>query len=122
MSIVVVEVYVEYLKLYVCIHLEIMIIHDIHSFRYRNLINEWTHTIVLCINEQPTRIGGHSRDVPGRPEGGLGTVGGQLAHSPTAALSSSLEFGVNAVATYCRGHAVEIKVKVTVRVRARGLF
>ena len=81
------------------------------------------HTIVLCISEQPIRIGSHSQDVPGRPEGDLGTVGGQLAaHSPTAALSSSLEFGVNAVTTYYRGHAVGIKVKVTVRVRARGLF
>ena len=73
------------------------------------------HTIVLCINEQPTRIG-HSQDVPGRPEGALGTVGGQLQHSPTAALSSSLESGVNSVIKYHRGHVVGVRDRLQVRV------
>ena len=74
------------------------------------------------MNEQPTRIG-HSQDVPGRPEGPLEQLVGSKRHSSTAALSSSLEFGVNTVTTmYYRGHAVEINVKVTVRVRVRGIF
>ena len=80
------------------------------------------HTIVLYINEQATRIG-HSQDVPGRPEGPLEQSVGSKRHSSTAALSSSIEFGVNTVTTmYYRGHAVEMNVKATVRVSVRGIL
>ena len=80
-----------------------------------------TRLYSLCINERPTLIG-HSQDVPGRPEGPLEQSVGSKWHSSTAALSSSIEFGVNTVTMYYRGHAVEINVKVTVRVRVRGIF
>ena len=88
-------------------HLEMSTLYNSAQKTYRRTCR---NTICLRIDGQTTHID-HIRDFP-QPV--VEQSVDSYRHSPTADLRSALELGVNSVTAYCRGHAVEV------RVRARG--